>query len=135
MALMEWNDSYLIGVQEVDRQHRHLVEILNRVHAGMQAGNPPREMMRVMQDLVNYTRYHFDTEERAMSNAGYPELAGHQQKHRGMVAKVEAFSEEMLSGKATVTMRLMIFLKDWLSRHILETDRRFGEYMAKKQAA
>lgn len=41
----------------------------------------------------------------------------------------------MLSGKATVTMRLMIFLEDWLSRHILETDRRFGEYMAKKQAA
>lgn len=135
MALLEWNDSLLIGVEEVDRQHRHLVDILNRVHAGMQAGNPPREMMRVMQDLVNYTRYHFDAEERAMRNAGYPELAAHQAKHRAMVAKVEAFSQEMMSGKATVTMRLMVFLKEWLAKHILETDRKFGDYVGKKQAA
>ena len=135
MALLEWNDSFLIGVEEVDRQHRHLVDILNRVHAAMQAGSPPREMMRVMQDLVNYTKYHFDTEERAMRNARYPELAGHQQKHRAMVAKVEAFSEEMMTGKATVTMRLMVFLKEWLAKHILETDRRFGEYVAGRQAA
>lgn len=135
MALMEWNDNFLIGVQEVDRQHRHLVEILNRVHAGMLAGNPPREMMRVMQDLVNYTKYHFDAEERAMRNAGYPGLAEHQEKHRAMVAKVEAFSLEMISGKATVTMRLMVFLKEWLAKHILETDKRFGEYVGKKQAA
>lgn len=135
MALMEWNDSLLVGVQEVDRQHRHLVDILNRVHSAMQAGSPQRDMMRVMQDLVSYTKYHFDTEERSMRNADYPELAEHQQKHRAMVARVEAFSAEMMSGKATVTMRLMMFLKDWLARHILETDRRFGEYVAKRQAA
>lgn len=135
MALIDWNDSLLIGVAEIDRQHRHLVEILNRVHEAMRAGSPHREMQRVMQDLVNYTRYHFDAEERAMREAGYPELAGHQQKHRAMVARVETFREEMMSGKATVTMRLMLFLKEWLAKHILETDRRFGEYAAKQRAA
>lgn len=135
MALIDWNDGFLIGVAEVDRQHRHLVEILNRLHEAMRAGNPQRELQRVMQDLVNYTRYHFDAEERAMREAGYPELNPHQQKHRAMVARVAAFSDEMVSGKATVTMRLMVFLKEWLAKHILETDRRFGEYMAKQRAA
>lgn len=135
MALMEWNDSFNIGVPEVDRQHRHLVEILNRLHAAMLAGNPPAELARVVQDLLNYTRYHFDAEERAMRDANYPELSAHQQKHRAMVERVEAFSQEMLSGKATVTMRLLVFLKEWLARHILETDRRFGVFMAGRRAA
>ncbi|MBI4893177.1 MAG: hemerythrin family protein [Acidobacteria bacterium] len=135
MALIEWSDALLIGVEEVDRQHRHLVEILNRLHEAMQTGGKSRDVVRVMQDVVRYTKYHFETEERYMAAAGYPELAAHRLKHRAMVAKVGAFSEEVLSGKSTVTMRLMTFLKEWLSRHILETDKRFGEYMARKYAA
>ena len=41
----------------------------------------------------------------------------------------------VMTGKATVTMRLMVFLKEWLAKHILETDKRFGEYVGKRRAA
>ncbi len=135
MALIEWNDSLLIGVEEVDRQHQHLVQVLNRLHHAMQMGGKSPDVVCVMQDLVSYTKYHFETEERLMAAAGFPELASHRLKHQAMVAKVGEFSEEVMAGKSTVTMRLMPFLKDWLAKHILETDNRFGEYMARKRAA
>lgn len=135
MPLLEWTDDLKIGVDEVDRQHRHLVDILNRLHDAMQAGGKARDVARVVSDLASYTRYHFAAEERLMEAARYPELASHKQKHAAMVAQVEAFSEEVMSGKATVTMKLMQFLKDWLSKHILETDKRFGAFAQEKQAA
>jgi len=134
VALLDWNDKLLIGVDEVDRQHRHLVDILNRLHEAMQMGGKARDVARVLSDLVSYTRYHFAAEERLMHEAAYPGYAEHVRKHRAMVAKVEEFSSEAMAGKATVTMRLMTFLKEWLAKHILETDRQFGEYMQRRAA-
>jgi hemerythrin-like metal-binding protein len=135
VALINWTNDFLIGVDEVDRQHRHLVDILNRLHDAMQTGGKSRDVLRVLDDLVNYTKYHFAAEERQMQTAGYPQLAEHRRKHEAMVAKVGEFATDALTGKATVTMRLMTFLKEWLARHILETDKEFGEYVAKKRAA
>jgi hemerythrin len=135
VALINWTDNFLVGVEEVDRQHRHLVDIVNRLHDAMQMGGKSRDVLRVLDDLVNYTKYHFAAEERQMQMAGYPKLAEHRRKHESMVAKVGEFATDALTGKTTVTMRLMSFLKEWLSRHILETDKEFGEYAAKRRAA
>lgn len=135
MALIEWTENLLIGVEEIDRQHRHLVEILNRLHEAMKMGGKPRELVRVMQDLVNYTRYHFATEERLMQESSYPGYIGHARKHRALVEKVNAFNEDVLKGRAAVTLSLMQFLKEWLAKHILGTDKEFGAYLARQKAA
>ncbi len=134
MALVAWSDSFLIGVDAVDRQHRHLVDILNRLHEAMQLGGKPHDVSRVLTDLVNYTRYHFSTEESLMRDSNYPGYEEHARKHQAMVAKADEFSGEVMAGKASATLRLMPFLKDWLGKHILETDMRFGEYVNRRAA-
>ncbi len=136
MALIEWNPTLELGVEQMDRQHRQLVKILNELHQAMRAGSQPRELMRVMEELILYTKYHFATEERLMAEASYPALPSHKQKHLALTAKVEEYAAEVLKGRATVSLTILQFLKDWLNRHILGTDREFAEFVkARSQAA
>lgn len=135
MALIEWTPALEVGLEQMDRQHRQLVKILNELHQAMLAGSHPRDVMRVMEELILYTKYHFNTEERLMAEAGYPGAARHRQKHQALTAKVEEFASEVLKGRATVSLSVLQFLKDWLNKHILGTDKEFAEFVKSRKAA
>jgi len=50
MALMEWNPTLELGVDQMDRQHRQLVKLLNELHQAMVAGSQTRALIRVMEE-------------------------------------------------------------------------------------
>lgn len=129
MAFVEWKPQYSVGVLEIDAQHRRLLEVINQLHDAMKTGGNSRALTVVVNELVGYTRYHFAFEEKMLEDAGYPDLDEHRRKHRAMVGQVEAFREAAVAGGATVSMKLMNFLKDWLTKHILETDMRYSEHL------
>ena len=104
------------------------------MHEAMLMGGKPEALQAVLDDLVAYTRHHFSYEEQLMEKAGYQGLEEHKRKHRAMVAQVEGFHAEITSGKATVSLKLMNFLKDWLTRHIMETDQRYSDCLGGRAA-
>jgi hemerythrin len=134
MAFMDWQAAYSVGVLSIDEQHRALLDIINRLHDVMRRGGAADELKGVLGELVTYTRYHFNHEEQMMERCGYPELAGHKSIHSALVSQVEAFQKELAGGRATVSLQLMTFLKDWLSKHILETDMRYRSHMTSRAA-
>lgn len=130
MAFIDWKAQYSVGVGEIDAQHRRLVQIINLLHDAMKMGGKPAAMNEVVNELVGYTRYHFAFEEKMLETANYAELEEHRRKHRAMVAQVESFRDEVSMGKASVSLKLMAFLKDWLTKHIMETDQRYAAVVA-----
>lgn len=134
MAFVEWRPEFSVGVLEIDAQHQRLLDIINQLHDAMKMGSKPAMLAQVVNELVGYTRYHFAYEEKLMEAANYRELEEHRRKHRAMVAQVEGFRDLETSGQATVSLKLMAFLKEWLSRHILETDQRYAGCVARVKA-
>jgi hemerythrin-like metal-binding protein len=126
MAFVDWKPEYSVGHVEIDQQHRKLVDIINHLHDSMKMGGKPEDLMRIMNDLVNYTRYHFAHEEKLMQQAGYPDLATHQRVHRAMVEQVEKFRREAGSSRTGFSIKLMGFLKTWLTDHIMGTDQKYA---------
>lgn len=133
LAFMVWRDGWSVGVEQIDLQHKRLVEILNALHASMMAGNETASLERVMVDLLNYTQYHFGSEEKLMAAAAYPGFPEHQRKHQAMLEQVENYAQQVSIGSAVVSIKLLEFLKQWLGQHILETDRQFGEFEAARR--
>ncbi len=130
MAWFEWRDKYSVGHHEIDRQHRKLVEILNMLHENMAAGSPPEGLMAVLERLIRYASEHFTYEESVMERCKYPDLAEHRRKHLAIISQVRNFQIAAKQGKATVPLKLMTFLKDWLDKHILDTDMKYSSYVA-----
>ncbi len=130
MAFVEWKPSYSVQVDELDRQHQRLVQLINSLHDAMKIGAPKQAMERIVSDLVTYTRFHFQNEERLMRLHGYPDLAGHIEEHSQLTTTVARFEEGLRAGKVALSVSLMQFLKTWLTGHILNSDMKYAPHMS-----
>ena len=132
MGFIEWKNAFSVGVLEVDDEHKQLLAIINHLHDAMRAGSDTAELSRVMDELVNYTRFHFAFEEQLMERVGYPDMQEHGRRHQAMMARVAQFQADAANARALFSMKLMEFLKYWLSKHILETDMSYGDFIARQ---
>ena len=122
MALMIWNSSYSVKVQKIDDQHHVLFDLLNDLHATMMKGVAQKLTGLLLHKLADYTHTHFTAEEAMMAAANYPELAGHKLKHRDLVKQVEDYILLYDKGEITLNIKLLNFLRDWLTNHIQKVD-------------
>ncbi|MDD5758093.1 MAG: bacteriohemerythrin [Desulfobulbaceae bacterium] len=132
MPIMSWSDSYSTGVAEVDRQHKKLIDLINSLHDAMTKGQAKAVLGKILGELVSYCASHFAMEEKLFDTHGYPEAADHKDKHQKMTAKVLALQSQFEQGKATITLDVMNFLQQWLDKHILGTDKKYGPFLNSK---
>lgn len=128
MAYIILDEKYSVGVKESDLQHKKLVELINSLHDAMKEGKGKDVLARVLQELVKYAASHFATEEKYMTQFNYPGYSAHKAEHESFVTKVVDFQKDFDSGKAVMTLEVMSFLKDWLVKHILGTDKKYGPF-------
>jgi hemerythrin len=131
VALLEWNSHYSIGVQEMDHQHQTLFNILNELHAAMSKGTAQNVAGDLLQKLIDYTREHFSAEEALMKAVSYPGFAGHLLKHKELLKQAEDMAARHSDGDHSVSIQLMPFLRQWLTTHIQQEDRRYSAYVIK----
>ncbi len=129
MPLLSWKNSYSVNVRQFDDQHKVLFDLLNELYEAMQQGKGRERVRDVISNLVRYTREHFSAEENAMRNAGYPEYPHHKQEHDAFTSKVLAFEADFEAGNVLLSVDLMNFLRDWLTGHILKSDKRYAPFM------
>ena len=64
MALMKWDESFSVGVKEIDAQHQKLVAMINELHAAMKEGKVHDVLGEIISGMAKYTIFHFETEEK-----------------------------------------------------------------------
>jgi hemerythrin len=134
MALFVWSDDYSVRIPSVDAQHQKLVEMLNALHDGMVAGSGSERLKALLDGLVDYTAKHFAHEEKLFAQYSYPQTKEHAEEHRKLVGQVLEFKGKYEAGQASINMQLMKFLKDWLIKHILGSDKAFGPFLSEAGA-
>ncbi|MBG0777164.1 MAG: bacteriohemerythrin [Desulfovibrionaceae bacterium] len=124
-----WDDALSVGVASVDEQHKALVGMINDLHAAMRSGKAKTAVQDLVRGLQDYTVFHFGHEEQLFDQTGYPAAPAHKREHRAFVDKVKEFAEAFASGRASLTVEVMDFLKKWLINHINGTDKKYGPHM------
>jgi hemerythrin len=129
---IRWKDEYSVQVEEIDEQHKKLFSLINRLADAMKIGKGRDVLDAVLTELVAYTEYHFNTEERLFEEHGYPEHEDHKQMHDDLVNKVQELKAAFDSGNTKISVDVMLLLSNWLNNHILEVDKRYGPYLNDK---
>jgi hemerythrin-like metal-binding protein len=132
MALFEWSNKYSVGVAEIDKQHKVLVDLINQLHDAMMQRKTKEDMGKILQGLLDYTIKHFGHEEKFFDKYSYPERVAHKKIHTEFIAKISEFNDDFKSGKSTVSLKLLSFLKDWLVNHIQGTDPKYVPFFSDK---
>lgn len=131
MALFNWSEEYSVKVASFNGHHRKLMELINELHDAMKRGKGPEAVGGVLKSLLEYTKIHFSAEQYLMTAHGYPGYEAHKAEHDALVRKVEELTEKHCKGVA-VTVEVFQFLKDWLTKHIKETDRQYSSFFNSK---
>lgn len=130
MALIEWNDSFSVGVATIDAQHAGLVNTLNELHDAMMGGHGRERTEALLTSLIAYTKSHFACEEAMLEAAGYADLEEHRVLHRKLTEQVQEYVERYQRGESTVSLHLLNFLRSWLVEHILQEDKAYAPTLA-----
>jgi hemerythrin len=127
-----WRDSFSIHVAQMDAHHKRLIEIANKAMEHLYNNSEPESIANAFDALVDYTRYHFDTEEKLLALYSYPDTERQSQKHLEMIRQVIEYKERVLGGNAPNKADFLNFIENWLVRHVLDEDRKYGEFLNAK---
>ena len=134
MEAFQWNACFTTGLNDVDEQHRRLVDLINRFGSQIlsQDGESDTSLEPVFAELTDYARYHF-AEEEAMMGAAQLDLrhvAQHRANHASFLDDVTQLHNSAI-GNRDAAKYLLQFLTHWLAYHILGSD----QVMARQIAA
>jgi hemerythrin len=133
--MFEWKDAYNVNLTSVDSQHKKLFRLAGDLHRAMLAGAVKAGLFRLLEDHLQYTVVHFAYEERLMEQAGYPELATHRAEHEDLARRVREFQKDFEEGRIATGITLLQFLKEWLQKHLIESDQKYVPYLKRKLVA
>lgn len=136
MAWIDWDPEYSVNIKLIDDQHKKLIGVINTLYDGL-SGVPKGELLMPAKEIINkaidelsdYTRYHFGAEEELMRKHAYPEYIFHKGLHDDFILKVTEFQDAFRRGKIlTLSMEIIKFLRDWLINHILNIDHQYSVF-------
>jgi hemerythrin len=125
---VQWSDALSVGIEEIDEQHKMLVELVNKMHEAIHQRHGSDVVISILHDLADYTRIHFAVEESLMRILNYPGYEDHKDIHEELLHAVQDLQEKVASGKKSIGFELMHFLKTWLTKHIMEEDMQYSGF-------
>jgi hemerythrin-like metal-binding protein len=131
MGSIAWNDAYLIGVPEIDTQHRQFCAIVNKLTWAQDKRYPRDVAYRLAFELLKYAEFHFVCEENLMLLYGYPGLDGQAREHKKLLEILTLKLHGLHRGDHDLeTINKFAFM--WFISHTSVEDKAFGEFMVKR---
>lgn len=127
-TLLDWSDTFNTGITQIDEQHRTLVRLLNQLHQSIQERKSKEVSGQILRELTEYTVKHFGLEEQLMQASQYAGFAEHRRLHAELIAQIQGMRQKYDAGQTSISFELLHFLRLWLTKHIGESDKRFGAY-------
>jgi len=129
MPAISWNDDYRVGVPELDAQHRRLFDLAKRLDAEIGLGAKRETTAQVLTQLLDYAKTHFTAEERYLAEWGYPDQLLHHSEHKAFEEKLRDFCEAFASGRHGLVSDMHDYLTEWISSHILGSDKKYAPFV------
>ena len=131
--LVTWDDSFLIGDEKIDGQHKELVRMTNEFYSGVQMGGVVAKVffMKTIQGAVQYVKTHFATEEEFMQKVNYPQAEEHRMQHENFVTQVAQQVQVLEKEDNPDPAGFVKYLMDWVLNHIAESDKKYAPYIEK----
>lgn len=130
--LVVWNEDLSVGIQEIDEQHKVLVDLLNELNEAIQQRHGKEAAAEILERLADYTRVHFTVEESLMRILGYPDYDEHKRHHEELIRQMRELQQKLRAGHASISFELLYFLRNWLTHHIQEGDKRYVPFFIER---
>jgi hemerythrin-like metal-binding protein len=130
-VFFKWTERMSVGSVEIDQQHKKLVNMLNELYQAFIEKEHKEKIGSILDQLIDYTRVHFNTEEKYFTLFNYANKDKHIAEHQVFRKKVDEFIIKYKKNNGSLTYDVMNFLRNWLNNHIMDSDQQYIECFAK----
>ncbi|MDH4183211.1 MAG: bacteriohemerythrin [Nitrospinota bacterium] len=126
MAFAEWDDSYSVGVKKLDEQHKILFTLINEMNNLVMRKASTITYTEVMEEILEYTTYHFHAEEEFMRKINYPHLEEHKLEHESLRALMKKYYAKCVNEDFACANQVLEELINWLHTHLGRSDTKYA---------
>ena len=125
--MFDWNEKFNTGIPVVDEQHRELFRIAGRIHTLLHdqyAFDKYDTIVMLINELMDYTVYHFNTEEEYMQQIKYRKFFTHKVEHTDFIDKMKGIDVTKIDeNQDEYIENILGLVAEWIVNHILEKDK------------
>jgi len=126
-TLIEWNNSFLIGIKELDHEHKSLVVDINRLHQELARQEEISEIEKCLGDIYARMQAHFALEEHFMKEHEYPFFDEHKREHDQLLDNYTEYMVQILNDAGVSPGNpIEHTLKHWVVNHIITSDKKMS---------
>ncbi len=134
MPRIEWDDSFSVGIDLIDEQHKMLIERTNAISEAVENRRGLGKIMQTLSFMFEYTEFHFSAEEKVMTDNGYPKFDEHHKLHEDFKSRLNLMVQDFEEEGATsgLSQEITTYLNNWLVTHIKGIDTELGQILRDK---
>jgi hemerythrin-like metal-binding protein/PAS domain S-box-containing protein len=127
-----WRDEFCVGIPSIDDQHKELFKLVEKLSLAINSGEEKESINLILNELVRYAEFHFKYEEDLFVKYGYADSKGHMKVHRYFQERIEGFKFISKSKNHNLPNKVISFLYNWLTEHILKEDMAYSTFLVQK---
>jgi len=130
--LFEFKDELKTGVEEMDSQHKLLIDTLNKVYELLKEGKRDEAMRVFKEKVMLFLDWHLNSEEELMEKINFPEFDKHKKAHKTFRKVVTDLLTHVENGDAKAFREALALALGWIFSHIMKMDKKYGEWIRQK---
>lgn len=126
--MIEWSDKYKTGIELVDEQHKELFRLFNKIYDLYYNEfliDKYDQIITAVEELKDYTKYHFKAEEEYMISIKYNKFFEHKLKHEDFIRKIDDIDYNIIdNNQQSQLLDILKFVSNWLIDHVITVDKK-----------
>jgi hemerythrin len=126
--MITWREEFRIGVEDIDEQHMQLFDIANRAYELLKdemRADKYDGIIAIIEELKEYTVYHFNFEQEYMAKIGYKKFLSHKVLHDDFIEKINNVNMNKIDeDQGQYLLDILEFVVKWIEGHILGQDKK-----------
>ena len=134
-----WRDQMSVANDNIDRDHRYLICLFNSIEMSMNRDDRLELLPAFFQQLLDYTKYHFEREEKIQLKMQFSDYMNHKMEHQRIIENLEQVNGQLQkcvggdvgSLDAAFNKEVLALAREWIIDHLLKTDRELQPLLKK----
>ncbi len=133
MSTANWKDEYTVNVNEIDSQHKKMINLVNNIQLSVVSHkNKDNDLKLLLYELLEYTRINFSTEENLMKKHAYPKFKKHHKEHKSLLKQIKQLIKVLEKGKHLTFYSDYDISSDLAIIHMKDHDKKLADFLNSK---
>jgi hemerythrin len=124
---IEWSDELCSGIEAIDLQHRHIINLLNQLFIAHQSSSDPDQIVICLIELSKALQEHFAFEEALLAESGYKGMKDHKFGHEEISEMINSLTMSAMLDDTDISSESIEKIVKWFKEHLTTEDIKYFE--------